>query len=325
MSDRDAVISAAAEKAFVQSQPAEEVKQETVVETVVEETQEEIPLDLDEVQTEEAVDEQPSNSKARKLLEEGKLDDAFKEAFGKPLSYFKIDDAKFAALRRQEKSAWAEIDQAKDGIDKANQLNEQAKNALQQEWGDIAKGIKAGKNGDVISVVNAAAKMANMDPVELIKAFVKGSKTLENKGSNVNEAYEKRIKDLEEKLDKAGKPEDKTPEDKTKQLQETYDYISEKLEDHDVSKLRGYAKLVFSEIAAVYKATGKQLTEEQAADRVIAKKKKEVEALGFIKPEGKPNKSGKTRTGTAPRPDSPTLSRDEQIAAAARASFGKGR
>lgn len=330
MADRDAVIQAAAQKAFEPSEPAVETKQPVVEqeqEVAEESTDEEIPLDLDEVK--ESTEEVPTTSnKARELFEAGNIEEAFKEAFGKPPSFFKIDDTKFAAFRRQEKAAWKEVDEAREGIDKALHLNEKAKEALKAEWGGIAEGIKAGKQGDVYAVVNAAAKMANMDPVELVKAYVKEVKKIDNRGATVtgNETYEKRIKDLEEKLANKGKETEQTPEDRTAKLNEAYEYIAEKLEDHDVAKLKGYAKAVYAEIAAVYKKTNKKISEEQAADRIVARKKKEVEALGFLKPEEKPaRKSNKTRTGTAPRPDTASMSRDEQIAAAARAAFGRGK
>lgn len=328
--DRTAAIDAAIAKNFPGSEQAAKVSAEKVVkqpevvkETPVEEASEEVADDV--VETEESEDtttETDVAPDAKALLESGDTKGAFMAAFGKPPSYFNIDDSKWAAFRKKEKDAWAEIDTEKAKVgEKIGQLSK-AEEYIKKEYGEVLGLAKLGKSGDVVSAVTYAAKTLGLDVDELIRAYVTNVK-------KIDPIVRKRQLEGEPETKPAAKEETKTAP-KDDQIKEAVDYITEKLEDHDVSKLRGYGKLVFEEIAKVKKATGKVITEEAAANRIIDRKKKEAASLNFIEPEKKSNKqsrrqpAGKKDTSSKANSDR-ALTRDELIEQAWKASFKGGK
>jgi hypothetical protein len=223
---------------------------------------------------------EPAEPKHRQLLKAGKVNAALREAFGEhaSLDWLKVDDTKFAALRRKEGEFAGKVNEAR--ADLANRLQE-AKNAeanLRRDWGPTKLIEDAAQKGDVVATIEQVAKRMQVAPDELVRAYVKGLKELPREARDRLARLEEQQPARAPQPVQQQQPAGPTPQQQQAAVQRAVAELGDHLSGHAVAKLSNYGQRVFAEIKAQYAKDRTKLTPEQAADRVIAKRKREVES-----------------------------------------------
>lgn len=241
--------------------------------------------------------------KHRQLLKAGKVNAALREAFGEnaSLDWLKVDDSKFAALRRRETEFDGRVQFARQDLGRKLGEVQAAEEALRKEWGPTKTIEEAAKKGDVVGTIEATAKRMGVAPDELVRAYVKGLKELPREARD-------RLARVEEQVRAAPQPRQAVPEQQQgvspQQVQEAtrkaVSELSDHLSGHAVAKLSNYGSRVFQEIKAQYAKDKTKLTPEKAADRVIARRKQELEADKWLI-EGGERSPPKTPAATPPK------------------------
>jgi hypothetical protein len=222
-------------------------------------------------------------TKIVEAFESGDLD-ALAKATGKPKSFFKVSDAKWADFRKKE--------EAVRGREKAVEAKESnfkyAQAEATKEFGAAIKAAMAYQDGDYESFVTLVQELTKESYDEAQRKVIKGEIALapeikEERRKRVE--AEKRLAELESK-----QPKPLTEEEKRQSYFTIRGKIEAELAGHAVSKIRGFGDLIIEKVRTSYsKEEGTYtMSAAEAADAVLDDKREEARALGLSVPEKKP-------------------------------------
>lgn len=238
--------------------------------------------DLDE--EEESPQTQRSLQKARKLFDKGDVKGALKAALGLKDEDLEASDAwedqkfvnaKFRAFRNKvskTETAFKEREQKqiKREADFAAHITNNVAPKLRPGLEAMQMLQEYEKTGDNDVIVKFIEKYSKKPYDKFTKEVLKGTPP------NVSERrLSAKIAELEAKLEKVGKPEPETDEQKRAKAQENLKAyladIKEEIADHDVRKIPGAAKKVLAVLRKHYdpKLKAPRISVEKAADRVL--------------------------------------------------------
>lgn len=267
-----------------------------------------------------------------KAFESGDLD-AVAKATGKPKSFFQLNDAKWAHFRGQQDQLRSErkaFEQDKSDFSQAEKL-------AQQKFGTAIQAAKAYRDGELDKFTVLVKELTGEDYAVAQRKVIQGVLGMDPK---LKEAMKKN-KELEEKLkqqEQPAKAKEPTQEDRAQAYQQAVTAVKAELAGHVVSKVRGFEDMVLNKIRDSYDAdqNAYTLSFQEAADEVVEERRKESEALGFVKGSKAPTpaKPGvklppRSRSADARVPDGePWLTEDlddEQIIASIHRDMRNGR
>lgn len=267
------------------------------------------------------------------LIESGKVNEAFLAAFGKPLTWFKVDDSKFVALKRARKQFDDKAQEVASQLVEREKKLEEGKAAVTAKYEPMHQLAVKGQSGDVVATVELCAKACNMEPEEVVRAYIKGIKSLDR-------PLHKRVEQVEQKLSAPPRPAPAAPAaapapatpDANKQAEAVAaatKHLTDTLAEHPVAKIKGYGAKVLTVMQAHYQKTGQRMQPQQAAAAVIENRRKELEQDKWLLEGGQTPETPPARRTSSRRAapngsgDETPRSRDELVSRAAEKFFGR--